>query len=46
MTLVRTFVDDFLDLRLIKDGALSLKEEVFDPSVILEMICDIFGPQA
>jgi len=44
--LVQTFVDDMLDLHQIKDGAFSLQDAVFDPNEILDMVIEIFRPQA
>ena len=46
LMLVQTFVDDMLDLHQIKDGAFSLRDAVFDPNEILDMVVDIFKPQA
>ena len=46
LMLVQTFVSDLLDLRQIKEGAFTFSSEVFDPNAILQIICDIFNPQA
>ena len=35
-----------LDLHQIKDGAFSLNDAVFDPNEILDMVIEIFKPQA
>lgn len=42
---MQTFVDDLLDLRMIKDGVFILENQVFDPNEVLEMVCDIFSIQ-
>ena len=42
---MQTFVDDLLDLRMIKDGVFILEHQVFDPNDVLEMVCDIFSIQ-
>ena len=44
--LVQTFVDDLLDLGQLKNDAFRFVDSVFDPNEILQMIIEIFGPQA
>ena len=44
--LVQTFVDDLLDLGQLKHDAFRFVESVFDPNEILQMIIEIFEPQA
>ena len=43
---MQTFVEDLLDLKLIRDGILTLDNEVFNPNETLELIKNIFRPQA
>ena len=33
-----------LDLRQIKEGLLTLVQEVFDPNEVFELVCNIFLP--
>ena len=42
---VQSFVDDLLDLRQIREGAFAHAEDVFNPTEILDSICEIFSPQ-
>ena len=46
LTLLSNFVQDLLDLRQLQSGVFSLKEQVFDPNKIVELVVDIFKPQA
>ena len=40
------FIDDLLDLGMIKSGTFSLKEEQFDILSVVKLILKIFSPQA
>lgn len=40
------FIDDLLDLGMIKSGTFSLKEEQFDILRVVKLILKIFSPQA
>ena len=40
------FVHDILDLRSIRDSVFRLNPEVFDFKQTLDLVCDIFSPQA
>ena len=43
---MQSFVDDLLDLRQIKENAFALRMQPFDVNEILELVCNIFNPQA
>lgn len=40
------FVDDLLDLGMLKHGTFSLVRESFDITTVVKLIMMIFGPQA
>ena len=46
LKLMETFIEDLLDLRLMRDGIMTLNSEMFDPKETLDMIQNIFIPQA
>lgn len=46
LMLVQTFVDDLLDLRQLKEGVLVIAYEAFDPNDLLELVFQVFLPQA
>ena len=46
MTFMQSFVEDLLDLRQIRDGLFSLTCQMFDPNEVLDLIKNIFHPQA
>ena len=43
---MQTFVEDLLDLKMIRDGVFSLQEEPFEPAEAFELVKNVFGPQA
>ena len=43
---MRSFVEDLLDLRQIRDGVFSLKQAPFNPKDVLSFVCKSFKPQA
>lgn len=46
LLLMQSFVDNLLDLRLIKDGIFPLTISVFDPNEIFDRVCTIFRQQS
>ena len=40
------FVNDLLDLRQISEGLFEIKPNVFDPNLVLGLVCEMFKPQA
>ena len=42
---VQSFVDDLLDLRMIKEGVFSQDMSIFDPNIVFDLICEVFAPQ-
>ena len=40
------FVNDLLDLRQISEGVFEMKPTVFDPNKVIELIVEMFEPQA
>ena len=46
LMLVQTFANDLVDLRQIKEGQFTLQSDIFDPNTIIQLVCDIFSPQA
>ena len=45
LTLMQSFVEDLLNLRLLKEGTFTLANEPFNPKEVFDMICSIFTPQ-
>ena len=43
---MQTFVEDLLDLNLMRAGIFKLTNAPFDPSIILQMVKNVFQPQA
>ena len=43
---MQTFVDDLLDLNLMRSGIFQLRNEPFDPFGIIQMVKNVFQPQA
>mmetsp|Transcript_7417 Transcript_7417/g.8967 ORF Transcript_7417/g.8967 Transcript_7417/m.8967 type:complete len:137 (-) Transcript_7417:1449-1859(-) len=41
-----SFVDDLLDLGMLKSGTFTLTSEAFDITKVIKMIYDLFSPQA
>ena len=46
LTLLSNFVQDLLDMRQLQSGVFSLTKQVFDPNKIVELVVDVFKPQA
>ena len=46
LAFLQSFVEDLLDLRQLKDGVFTLKQEVFDANETFDMILETFKPQA
>ena len=44
--LMQTFVEDLLDLNLMRAGIFSLQNKPFEPMEIFETVRDVFLPQA
>lgn len=44
--LMQTFVEDLLDLNLMRAGVFKLKNFPFDPCSIIQMVKNVFQPQA
>ena len=42
--LMQTFVDDMLDLNQMKNGVFKLNNDLFNPTEVLELVCDTFMP--
>ena len=46
LTFMKSFVEDLLDMRQIRDGVFSLSQAPFSPKEVLALVCKIFKPQA
>ena len=43
---MQTFVEDLLDLKMMRDGVFSLQKEPFMPSEVFQLVKNVFEPQA
>ena len=45
-TMIQTFVDDMLALKLIHSSGLTFKIDIFDPNQLFKLMHDVFESQA